>query len=240
MARLSRKDFEVTPIVAYGIVFLLLVLGGLGLQKFWGIENVLESEVIAVQSELASLETLRGDSEWAARFERSLVDRQFVDASIWSGQTTGVIAAELQQSLRALATGLGYDRIQVRVDPDSIDLDGAGVLSFEFAGRAPDGKAIVSLFEGVAVNPKQIVIRDVDFSQNVRDRTRPRLAIGGIIPIRIMTKQAQQKPTEVLDSMTGLPVRTRPRNQGARRAPDPMIAPNNAPSPVQRPVKEGQ
>lgn len=239
MAGLSRKDFEVTPIVAYGLVFLLLVLGGLGLQKFGGLENVLEGDVIAVQSELASLETLRGDSEWAARFEQSLAARQSVDASIWGGQTTGVIAAELQQSLRALASGLGFDSIQVRVDSDTIDLDGAEVLSFEFAGRAPDGKAIVSLFEGVAVNPKQIVIRDVDFSQNVRDRIRPRLAMAGIIPIRIIAKQVQKKPAEVLDTMTGLPVRARTRRQGTRSAPDPMITPNNAPSPAQNPVKDG-
>lgn len=203
MARISRKDFEVTPIVAYGLVFLLLVLGGLGLQKFWRVENALAADVITIQTEVASLERLSGDTQWEGRLEQSLALRAQVDAAIWQGPTTGVIAAELQQSLRRAASGLGYDAIQLRVDPEAVERDGAQVLSFEFAARAPDGKGIVSLFEAVAVMPKQVVIRDVDFSQNIRDRNRPRLAMGGIIPIRVVTPETQGA---AIDGMTGLPI----------------------------------
>lgn len=230
MKNVSRKDFEVTPLVAYGLVFLLLVFGGLGLQKFWRVENSLAATVIEMQSEVASLQKLSGEDVWEGRFEQSLVMRQSVDGALWTGQTTGVIAAQLQQALRSEASKIGFDSIQVRVDPDIIERDGVEVLSFEFAGRAPDGKGIVSLIEAVAVNPKRLIIRDVDFGQNTRSKNRPRLAMGGIIPVRIAAAQAAQPqtPDMVVDSMTGLLVPAAPQRQGQ---PDPLVIPYQGPQP---------
>lgn len=187
MFGISKSDLEVTPIVAYGAIFMALVFGVMGLEAFWRHENTLAEKVVAVQNDLATQETLSGSDEWAARFEQSRDLRQQTLAALWSGNTAGVIGAELQQALRKDAQALGYEQIQVRVDPTPVDVDGLMVMSFEFNGIAPDGKSIVSLTEAVAVHPKRIILRDMDFSQDIRDRRRPRLAMGGIIPVQINT-----------------------------------------------------
>jgi len=124
MLGISKSQLEVTPIVAYGGIFVATVFAFMGLESFWRHENALAEKVVAAQNELATKETLSESDEWAS----------------------------------------------------PIDVDGLPVLSFEFTGTSPDGKTLVSMAEAVASNPKRIVLRTVDFNQDVRDRRKPRLS----------------------------------------------------------------
>ena len=187
MLGLTKSQLEITPIVAYGMIFIAAVFGAMGLEAFWRHENALAETVVAAQNELATKETLSETDEWAARFEQSLQARKATSEAIWTGATGGVIAAQLQQALRKQAQGLGYKQVQVRVDPTPVDVEGLSVLSFELSGTAPDGKAIVSLTEAIAVYPKRIIVRNMDFNQDIRDRRTPRLSVGGIVPVQITT-----------------------------------------------------
>jgi len=123
MLGISKSQLEVTPIVAYGGIFVATVFAFMGLESFWRHENALAEKVVAAQNELATKETLSESDEWAARFEQSRLMREATLSAIWTGATGGVIAAELQQALRKKAQGLGFEQVQVKVDPSPIDVD---------------------------------------------------------------------------------------------------------------------
>lgn len=185
MARFTKSDFEVTPIVGYGAVFMLLVFGVMGLEAFWRHENALATRLVAVKNDLATQETLSGTDVWAARFEQSRAAQAALERALWTGATGGVIAAELQQSLRRSAQALDFERIQMSVDPSPVDLDGVMVISFDLSATAPDGKSIPPMVEAITKSPKRIIIKTMSFTQDVRDRRKPRLSIGGVVPVKI-------------------------------------------------------
>lgn len=187
----SHKDFEATPIVAYGCVFLVTMLAILLFESFWKYESIVSNELRDVQQEFATLESLKDENPWVERFQSSQLLRQRIIDGRWVGTTTGVVAAEFQQLIRGVALDLNFDTVQVQVDPEPFEIVDHQVLSFEFSGRAPDGKIIVSLLEDVAKHSKYIIIQDVDFTQNLRDGGRPRLAFSGIIPIEIVSIKTQ-------------------------------------------------
>jgi len=56
-----------SPIVAYGVVLLILILGGLGLERFWASETRLANNLIVTQNEVATLENLSENDQWAER-----------------------------------------------------------------------------------------------------------------------------------------------------------------------------
>ncbi len=188
--RLKPDDFEMTPLAAYGLIAIGCVLAFLGLEKFSRAEAALKRDVISAQTELATLTAIRDTDYWADRLGQSTQARQQLQTALWRGQTSGVIAAELQQALRQLASAHNFNKIQVRVDPDPAEIDGISVLSFEFTGWAPSAKTLADFFEGIAVNPKIIILDEVDFAQSLRDRRPPRLSLSGLIPVQIVSSQA--------------------------------------------------
>lgn len=185
MAWLDRTDMQITPLVAYGLVFLGAVLAWLGLEKFNRAETELANKVRGVQTELATLQNLSAADEWSERLAVAMERRNAALSETWSGRTPGVIAAQLQQAIRKTSLALDYTQINIRVEPEGVDIDGISVLSFEFSGQAPDGKAIPSLLEGLAAEPRRIVVTELDFFQSVRDRRRPRVTLSGIVPITL-------------------------------------------------------
>ncbi len=183
--RLKPDDFEMTPLAAYGLIAIGCVLAFLGLEKFSGVETALKRDVISAQTELATLSAIRDTDHWADRLGQSTQARQHLQAALWRGQTSGIIAAELQQALRRIASTHKFNQIQVRVNPDPAEIDGISVLSFEFVGRAPSAKTLADFFGGIANNPKIIILDEVDFAYSLRDRRPPRLTLSGLIPVQI-------------------------------------------------------
>lgn len=176
---------DVSPLAAYGLCFILLILGGLGLERFAAAESHLESKVITAQTELATLTAIKDTDYWARRLIDSTKARQQLESEIWLGDTGGVIAAELQQALRGMAQRHKFDNVQVRVDPDPLETEGVTVLNFEFNGRAPSANILVDYFESLAVSPKMILIDETYFAQNLRSPRPPVLTLSGYIPVQI-------------------------------------------------------
>jgi len=182
---LLPQDIEVSPLAGYGLCFIALILGGLGLERFSAAEIQLERGVIAAQTELATLSAIKDTDHWAGRLIESTKARQQLQSEIWLGNTSGVIAAELQQALRGMAQRHKFENIQVRVDPDPLETEGVTVLNFEFSGRAPSSKVLADYFEDLAISPKMILIDEAYFAQNLRSPRPPVLTLSGFIPVQI-------------------------------------------------------
>ena len=183
--KLLPADFEMTPLVSYGLVFIFIVFGFLGLEKLITAETEREQALVFAQTEYATLQDISLTTHWETRLAESVLARNALQTEIWQGQTGGIIAAELQQALRKIAADYRFDQIQVRVEPDAAEINGIQVLSFDFSGRAPTSKSLADFFEGLAILPKIIVIDEMDFAQNIRDRQPPRLKISGIVPVQV-------------------------------------------------------
>jgi len=183
--KLTPQDIEMTPLAAYGLLFIACVMGALGLERFASAEAELEQRVIIAQTELATLSAIRETDHWTDRLAQSNEARKSLQSEIWQGRTTGVIAAELQQSLRKISTGLKFDQLQVRVDPELAESEGVNMLTFEMTGRARSSKDFADFFEAIAVHEKIIILDEFDFAQSLRDRRPPRLSLSGRIPIQI-------------------------------------------------------
>jgi len=183
--KFAPDDFEMTPLAAYGLLLIACVLGFLGLEKLASAEADLEKRVVNAQTELATLSAIRDTDHWAGRLAQSSDARKSLDSGIWQGRTAGVIAAQVQQALRGMATDLEFDQLQVRVDPDPEDSDGINVLTFELTGRARSSKDFADFFKDIAAYDAIIIIDEFDFAQSLRDRRSPRLNMAGRIPVKI-------------------------------------------------------
>ena len=183
--KLAPDDFEMTPLAAYGLLLIACVLGFLGLEKLAAAETDMERRVISAQTELATLSAIKDTDYWPERLAQSMQAREQLQTQIWQGRTPGVIAAELQQALRAMMTTLKFDQIRIRVNPDPEDIDGIKMLSFEISGRARSSKDFADFFENIATYNKIMIVDEFDFAQSLRDRRRPRLALSGRVPIQI-------------------------------------------------------
>lgn len=188
--KIRPEDFEMSPLAGYGLCFLALIMGGLGLEKFAAKEAQVKRGVIAAQTEFATLSAIGDTEHWASRLLESTEARQQLQSEIWQGNTSGVIAAEVQQALRGLAQSHGFDNIKVRVDPDPVDVDGIFVLNFEFSGRAPTPKTLADYFEGLATSPKMIIIDEARFTQTLRSPRPPVFTMSGLVPVQIAAAAA--------------------------------------------------
>ena len=183
--KLRPEDFEMSPLAAYGLVAIALIFGVLGLEKFSATENRLAQKVITAQTELATLSAIGETDHWDTRLLESTKAREHIQSEIWQGNTGGVIAAEVQQALRGIAAKNKFTSVQIRVDPDPIEIDGVTVINFEFRGQAPTSKALANYFEDLALGAKLMIVDEMSFAQSIRERRPPRVNFAGIAPVQI-------------------------------------------------------
>ena len=96
----QKMDLEITPLVAYGLVVIFLILGVVSFGRFSDRIINMEARAQSAKSELAVLSDVQATDVWEKRFEHSRHLRQQFEAKILTGATGGVLAAEIQQSLR--------------------------------------------------------------------------------------------------------------------------------------------
>lgn len=187
--KLRSEDFEMSPLAGYGLCFIALVLGVLGLEKFAAKEAEIKNKVIAAQTEFATLTAIRDTDYWDERLAQSTESRKQLQSELWQGTTSGVVAAELQQALRSLARNRKFENIQIRVDPKLIEVETVSALSFEFSGRAVSSKILADYFEDLALYSKIIIIEEAYFTQNLQSPRAPVLTMSGLIPVQISSPQ---------------------------------------------------
>jgi len=182
---LDRFNLTVTPIVAYGVIVLFVILGILGLQVYTQAEQDLRSQLKSRQNELATLQAIKDTEIWPSRLEQSLKLKSQAEEKIWKGKTGGVVAAQLQQTLRALAKTHDVENVVVRVDPEPSEVGEVEILRFEFTGRIDSGKDTIDLFTDLAASKRMIVITELSSTNSIRDQLPTYVALSGLIPIVI-------------------------------------------------------
>ena len=115
--------YTITPIVGYGLVGLLVIFGFLCLEKYVEIIRKSGEDVRSLQSEYVIMEQIKDAPLWEARLTNSIKLRQKIDTQVWSGTTSGLIAAELTQTLYGIAKVLDISDVTVRVDSEPTDID---------------------------------------------------------------------------------------------------------------------
>ena len=194
MRYLNGAALTITPIVAYGLCVLLVILGALTLESYNDIQRDLTSRLKSRQLELATLKAIENTDVWAARLEQSIVLRKQAEDKIWRGRTSGVIAAELQQVLGEISKKHKMNDIKINIDSEPSQLEEIQILRFTFTGRIAAGKDTIDFYSDIARYKEDIIIVELNSSNSIRDRRPSNINLSGIIPIRLETEVAEQAP----------------------------------------------
>lgn len=188
---LERLNLQITPLVAYGLVALFLMLGAMGLQNYNNTQNGLAAELQTRQSELSTLRAIKNTDIWPFRLEKSLVLKKNTEDKLWKGSTSGLIAAQLQQVIRNISKTHDINNVVVSVDPEPSYVEGVEILRFDYKGHIASGKHTIDFFKDIASSEKSIIITELDMTNSIRDKRPTYMTLSGLIPI-ILTSQTER------------------------------------------------
>ncbi len=192
MTKIFQKlNLTVTPIVAYGLVFLLVMLSWLGVERIYQIKNNFSQDAENLRVRRAVVENIKSQDEWADRLAYSLSFKEDLDSTIWRARTSGVIAAELQQLLRKVTADNGINNANIRVDPEPSKVGDLNSLVFDFTGSVANPAGGIDILEQLARNNRQIILNDVNIINDTRDRRPTRVVLSGFIPIQLTGDEVQ-------------------------------------------------
>ena len=181
-------DHKATALTAYGVVALIALAAFFGLEKIAVNNSVALSQLQDARQEHALLSAVDGQDIWQARRKDSEALRSALSQTLWQGDTAGVIAAQLQQTLRRTGQKLGMRNVRVIVDPTPNDDKAIPALNFELSGLLPKDKTIHDMLAELA---KDTHFLDVNQASLTFATRRPSLMrISGIAPIK--TPPAQE------------------------------------------------
>jgi len=185
---LQSLDFNITPIVAYVFVFFTVIMGALALEQISKAGSTLQEKVAAAQNELAILDRIKDTDIWEDRLALSLEIKSEAETKIWTGDTTGVIAARLQQTLRNIAKANNIKNIRLRVDPEPSQVEFLEILAFDFQGHAAETRTLIDILSTMANHPQTLLIKEATIVNSVRARPPTLIKFSGFVPIRITPK----------------------------------------------------
>jgi len=191
LSRFQNLNLTVTPLVSYGIVFLTVLLSWFGVENFFNAEKRLANEAKDLRMRLAVVEDIKSQNIWSDRFDFSLRQKNQMKSSIWHANTSGVIAAELQQYINKISDDLGLKNIKLRVDPQATVVDDINSLAFDLTGRAESEFLALELLTLFAQHERQIILRDINIINDLRERRPSRFVVSGEIPIFISSEVAE-------------------------------------------------
>lgn len=189
-ALLERYNLKVTPLVAYGLVVLFLVMGLLGLERFNFAQADLEARLTSRESQLARLNAIKDTDIWSDRLSTSLVLKEKTNDKLWSGSTSGVVAAQLQKTLSAISEQHDVKNLTITVDPEADDVDGIEILRFDFSGRLASGKDTIDFYGDLARYEQAIIISEMNVTNSIQTRRESYMTISGLIPISLESQNS--------------------------------------------------
>ncbi len=116
--------------------------------------------------------------------ERSVEAASAVDQwrnRIWTGQTPGVIAAEIQTHISALARPIGIPSVQVEVDPAPIEIAGGEALRFQLTASVDASGKFALFFKEVDQSNPVLFVDELALTLGRQDQGY--FEIGGLAPI---------------------------------------------------------
>jgi len=178
-----QLDEQFSPIEGFGLIAIVSITAWFALMKLSDYTASLKHNHQAAALELAQLEDIRADDSWTSRLAQSKTARGLAEQRQWKGRTPGIIAANLQQKLRAVATKNKMENWRPRVEAATETIDGLDVQYFEFNGLIRGGNNAASVLTDLAADNRMIIVRDVQFS--VQANRQSMLTVRGIIPVSI-------------------------------------------------------
>jgi len=176
-------DRKATPIVAYGLICLMILAVFFSLDKLASANKSTLTALKSSQQELALLSAIDGQDIWSARKDESDDLKGVVETTLWEGETAGAIAARLQQDLRRKAQGLQMKNIRVLVDSEPADIGNLSVLNFELSGLLPPHKTLHDSLAALASDTYSLNVNQANLTFATR---RPSLIrLSGIAPIKL-------------------------------------------------------
>ena len=171
---LDLWEKEATPLVRYALVFLLSVLAVILILDFHDLNNRNQDNLSSTQTELMALNQVEGNDIWDSRRDQSEVIKIAVDQRLWTGQTSGIVSANAQQTLQRVLKQVGAEDILITVDPDVDYVSGVDVLNYSITCRIPHGAALIDVLVDFSTHPKSIVCL-LYTSPSPRDKRQSRM-----------------------------------------------------------------
>lgn len=182
---LNRLKSEMSPITAYGLIFLICVLCFLGLDTLAGKVRTNSATLNAAQIELATLNDVKETDFWEQRLDESLRLRKSSNDSLWSGDTSGVIAANAQQTFQSLFLPYQTQQLRIRIEPEIETIENVPTLFFDISGLLVKPQDVADVLAAIAAHPKSIIIVDANLALDPRMERPTRMSISGVLPVRL-------------------------------------------------------
>ncbi|MBL4591753.1 MAG: hypothetical protein JKY96_07315 [Phycisphaerales bacterium] len=198
MRVLNNLNLEITPIVAYGLAFVFLILGGLGLARLSDSVADIGARAQVARIELHDLSQIQGTDVWEARLNLSEQIRAQRATKILTGETGGVMAAVIQQALRQLVADTGLQTPQIQVSPEPEDVDGIDVIQFTFTGFAKDWDTVIEALSVMVSGDTQMFIYEMSYTPPIPSQAGISLfRVVGMVPVKIEPLQVPENTQEV-------------------------------------------
>jgi len=176
---------EATPLVRYGGVLIFFVLASILSLDFHAFNDDHQNVLVGKQTELVALRQVEATDIWTDRYAQSKDLKELVEGRLWTGQTSGIISANVQQSLQKILKNVGAEQILITVDPNVDEINGITVLNFGVTCNLPSGSDLINILLENAIHSKSIIIAELRMTNNLRSSGPSRLNINGFIPIGI-------------------------------------------------------
>ena len=182
---LDLWEKEATPLIRYGLVFLLSVLAVMFIADFHDLNDRAHDNLSSTQTELVALNQVEGSDIWASRRDQSESIKVIVDQRLWTGQTSGIISANAQQTLQTILKKLGAEDLLITIDPAVDQISGVDVLNYSISCRMPRGRALIDVLFDFSTYPKSIVVGKLQATNTFRGNQLSRISIDGFIPVDV-------------------------------------------------------
>lgn len=182
---LDLWEKEATPLVRYALVFLLSVLAVILIFDFHDLNNRTQNNLSSTQTELMALNQVEGSDIWGTRRDQSEAIKAVIAERLWTGQTSGIVSANAQQTLQTVLRKRGAEDILITVDPVVDKVSGVDVLNYTVTCRVPRGTVLIDVLSDISTYPKSLVVGKLQAVNYLRNNQFSRLSIDGFIPVDI-------------------------------------------------------
>ena len=189
--RLSRADLirqvQVTPRLIWGLLALMVLAAFFLHVQFSEWRTELESQLDSINRNIAITSQENALEIWQTRSEEASAARESWQAKVWAGPTPGIISANAQSTLTAIAGSAGLESIQVTVASDPVIVNSRNLLRCEIIAIANSQSFLTFLVE-LSTHRESIQISELD--ADISGTQNARIRISGYLPVRIATTES--------------------------------------------------
>jgi hypothetical protein len=186
----ERFKGKISTNAAYGMVLLAFLLGMVLLGTLR--EQVMQARTNTqyAKRELAKLNSINKTDVWAKRAKQSADVLQEWQNTSWQGETVGVLAATIQQSLIGIADKLDLQNAQINVGNELINIDGTTIMRYSLSGIFSDESKTMELLVAQAAGVNKLIVDEVVFDYYMAGRSQVRLS--GLAVVRIASDTSEK------------------------------------------------